>query len=84
MLMAAVPQITLYTKPECHLCAEALEALERLRRRYPHELHAVDITAEPALLERYRDRIPVLAVGGREYSAPLTPSVLRRALEQAR
>jgi len=31
---------TLYAKPGCHLCEQALGELERLRRRYPHELQA--------------------------------------------
>jgi glutaredoxin len=80
--MAAVPHLTLYTKPECHLCEEALATLERLCRRYPHDLQTVDITSDPSLLERYQYRIPVLAVDGSEYAAPLTPSILRQALER--
>jgi hypothetical protein len=82
--MAALPTLTLYMKPECHLCEETLAVLERLRRRYPHELRTVDISADPTLLERYRHRIPVLAVGGSEYSTPLTPSIVQQALARTR
>ncbi len=75
--------VTLYTKPGCHLCEDAGALLARLRGRFPHELRSVDITADPALLDRYRDRIPVLAVGEREYPAPLTQAVVETALRAA-
>jgi glutaredoxin len=81
--MAAVAQVTLYTRPECHLCEEALATLERLRRRYPHEVRTINITTDPALLERYRHRIPVLVAGGHEYAAPLSPAMVEKALESA-
>lgn len=73
---------TLYTRPDCHLCEDAEAALRRLGRRYPHHLLTVDITGDPALFERFRYRIPVLAVGDREFDAPLTPAVLVRALAE--
>jgi hypothetical protein len=53
-----------------------------LRNQYPHQLETVDITADPALLARYQDTIPVVAVGGREYAAPLDPATLARALRE--
>lgn len=76
-------KLTLFARPGCHLCESAERELERLRRRYPHELEVVDISTEPALLERYAERIPVLWVGGREYSAPLPREALERALRTA-
>jgi len=74
---------TLYTKPGCHLCEQALADLERLRRRYPHQLQLVDITTDPELMRAYGERIPVLSIDGREWSAPLPPGVLERELRQA-
>ena len=62
---------TLYAKPGCHLCEQALGELERLRRRYPHELQVVDIS------------IPVLNIAGHESEAPLSAAVLERALRRA-
>jgi hypothetical protein len=76
-------QATLFTKPGCHLCETALEDLERLQRRHPHTLLQVDITADPELFQKYGERIPVLAIDGREYAAPLDPAILERALEHA-
>ena len=74
---------TLYLKPGCHLCEDALHALRRLARRYPHQLRTVDITTDSALYARYWEQIPVLVVEGREYAAPLSPPVLERALRGA-
>jgi glutaredoxin len=61
-----MPRLTLYTKPDCHLCEEARAALERVRNRVPFELEAVDISTDPRLGERYGTRIPVVFVDGRE------------------
>jgi glutaredoxin len=74
--------ITLYAKAGCHLCDEAREALEaalsdlRDRRASGADpssaeaddlaLDEVDIRRDPALFERYRYRIPVIAVDGKE------------------
>ena len=56
--------VTLYTKADCPLCDDAREALERVRVRRPFELRMVDITTDERLNERYRERIPVIAVDG--------------------
>ena len=74
---------TLYTRPGCHLCEQALADLERLRRRYPHELRLVDITSDADLMRAYGERIPVLSIDGRECAAPLPLPVLERELRQA-
>jgi glutaredoxin len=77
-------KVTLFSRPECHLCADALRELEQLQQRYPHELEIVDITADDGALQSlYGERIPVLRAGGREYGAPLTRAVLERALRGA-
>jgi glutaredoxin len=75
--------ITLYTKPGCHLCEQALADLERLRRRHPYTLQQVNIAEDPELLRRYGERIPVLVVGSQEYAAPLPSALLERALSRA-
>ena len=59
-------RITLYGKPGCHLCEYAREAVQQVRARRPFELDEVDITLDPALEARYRERIPVVAIDGRE------------------
>ena len=58
--------VTIYSKPDCHLCDEALEVLTRVRRDLDFELIEEDITSDDALLRAYFERIPVVAVDGRE------------------
>lgn len=61
--------VTLYEKADCHLCAEAYRALVRLSLDVPLDILRVDIEADPALLDRYALRIPVVMVDGRELDA---------------
>jgi len=56
--------VTLYGKPGCCLCDEAREALGAIRARMPFELEEVDITRDPVLEREYRERIPIVAIGG--------------------
>ena len=57
--------ITLYTRPGCHLCDEAREAILALREELPSfELSEVNIEQDDGLLARYLERIPVVAVDG--------------------
>jgi glutaredoxin len=58
--------VTIYSKPDCHLCDEALQVLARVRRDHDFELIERDITSDDVLLRAYFERIPVVAVDGRE------------------
>jgi glutaredoxin len=59
-------KVTLYIKPDCPLCDDARRALERVRANSPFYLEEVDITSRGSLFAEYRERIPVVAVDGRE------------------
>jgi len=61
-----VRTVTLYGRPDCHLCDDARAALERVRANHPFRLEEVDIEADDALLKRYLERIPVVALDGEE------------------
>jgi glutaredoxin len=62
-----MPQtITIYSKPDCHLCDLAKEVLERCREKTDFTLEVVDISQDPALFERYRNDIPVILLDGKE------------------
>jgi glutaredoxin len=61
-----LPTVTLYSKPDCPLCDEAREALERVRGRVSFELGEVDITTDRELETRLGERIPVVALDGEE------------------
>jgi len=60
------PAVTLYGKPGCCLCDEARAVVARVRATHPFVLEEVDITFDPVLERRYRERIPVLVVDGEE------------------
>jgi glutaredoxin len=67
--MTARPQtatITVYSKPDCHLCADAMSTLRRLQADLDFSLQELDITAEEALHRAYFERIPVIALEGEE------------------
>jgi glutaredoxin len=59
-------RITLYGRPGCHLCDDALAVLERVRAESPFDLRTVNIEDDDALLRAYLERIPVVSVDGRE------------------
>jgi glutaredoxin len=61
-----VAVVTLYGKPGCHLCEDALAAVERVRAERPCDLEEVDVSLDPVLHRRYGRRIPVLEVAGEE------------------
>jgi len=77
--------VTLYGRPGCHLCDDARAALERVRRETPFELVERDIEADDELLRRYLERIPVVALDGRElFDHFVDERALRAALSSAR
>jgi glutaredoxin len=60
-----VTVVTLYTRPGCHLCDEAREAILARREEMPEfELREIDIEADEDLHRRFLERIPVIAVDG--------------------
>jgi glutaredoxin len=59
---AVVVSLVLYGRAGCHLCDDARAALERVG----HPFEEVDIEADDALLARYLERIPVIALDGVE------------------
>jgi glutaredoxin len=71
--------VTLYTKPDCCLCDEALEVIERVRREHRFALEKIDIMSDPSLVDRHAERIPVVLVNGAEvFQYRVDERVLRR------
>lgn len=56
--------VTLYTKPGCHLCDDALDILQRVQKLQPFTLEEVNVQEDPALLAEYGDQIPVVTLNG--------------------
>ncbi|HEX6928232.1 MAG TPA: glutaredoxin family protein [Gammaproteobacteria bacterium] len=57
-------ELTLYSRPGCHLCDDMATALLPLLRPAGHTLQTVDIDTDPDLQHRYGWRIPVLVLDG--------------------
>jgi glutaredoxin len=61
-----VHRVVLYSRPGCHLCDVAREAIVSVRARAPFELDELDIEQDEALELEYGIRIPVVSVDGQE------------------
>ncbi len=73
--------VTLYGRSGCHLCDDARTLLERVRATHPFRLLEVDIETDDALLARYLERIPVVALDGEElFDLFVDEATLRRRL----
>lgn len=77
-----MPTVTLYSKPDCHLCDIAKERVDRVRSRLSFDLHIIDITTTEDLMTRYGERIPVIHIDGEElFAYRVNEKVLARKLE---
>jgi glutaredoxin len=54
--------LVLYGRAGCHLCDQARAVLERVGRPFEE----IDIESDDELLQRYLERIPVVALDGEE------------------
>ena len=74
-------RIVLYGKPDCHLCDIAHQLLLGLQREFDLTIEEINITRDPALMERYREMIPVVLIDGRTtLTAPIRTAEVRAAL----
>jgi glutaredoxin len=85
-LAAAKPlEVTLYTRPGCHLCEEAKAAIEPLLVEFGAKLREVNIEGDAVLTERYGWDIPVVFVGSRKAAKHrVEREQFRRQLMEAR
>jgi hypothetical protein len=61
------PRLTLITRPGCHLCEVAREAMERVVAVTGDRWVEVDVTGDLELERDYGDRVPVVLLDGREH-----------------
>jgi glutaredoxin len=82
------PTIEFLTRPGCHLCDAARDALQAILEergaagRLPAVVREMDINADADLLRRHLERIPVLVVGGEELPLAMSPRAIRAFLER--
>ncbi len=79
-------RITVYSKPDCHLCEQAMSTLSALQGELGFELEEVDISSDDRLLRAYFERIPVICLGENEELCEyfVEESVVRERLESRR
>ncbi|MFB6196488.1 MAG: glutaredoxin family protein [Haloplanus sp.] len=80
-------RVTVYTREDCHLCAEAIETIERVAESVarPVELDAVDVDTDPDLRDRYGERVPYVLIDGRpRFKYRVDPDDLRDVLTETR
>jgi glutaredoxin len=76
------PEITVYSRPDCHLCTEAMTALRALQGELRFSLSERDIDEDEALQRAYFERIPVIALDGEElFDYFIDEAILRERLE---
>jgi glutaredoxin len=77
--------VTLYSRPGCHLCEEARAVIEPLLREFGASLREVNIDEDKILKERYGWDIPVLFLGSRKAAKHrVNPVQFRRQLQGAK
>jgi glutaredoxin len=77
--------LTVYSKPDCHLCEDAMAALRSLQQELGFDLLERDITADEALHRAYFERVPVVVVDGEELCDYVVEEALvRERLESRR
>ena len=76
--------VTLYSRPGCHLCDEAKAAIAPLLREFGAVLREVNIDEDAVLKQRYGWDIPVIFVGARKAAKHRVDlAQFRRQLEEA-
>ena len=80
-------RLTIYSKPGCHLCDEMKSTVHRVlstRREEPAiSIDEIDISGDPALIDRYGLEIPVLLIDGRKAAKyRVSEEELRRILDR--
>jgi glutaredoxin len=80
-----VATVTVYSKPDCHLCEDAMAVLLGLRTELGFTLRELDISADEVLHRAYFERIPVVEVDGEELCEYIVEeAVVRERLESRR
>lgn len=76
--------VTLYSRPGCHLCEEAKAAIAPLLREFGAVLREVNIDEDSILMERYGWDVPVIFIGAHKAAKHrVDVAQFRQQLEEA-
>jgi glutaredoxin len=85
LALARPLELTLYTRPGCHLCEDAKALLQPLLAEFGASLREINIDEDRELTERYGSDIPVIFIGGHKAAKHRVElRQFRRQLEEAR
>jgi glutaredoxin len=74
-------RVIIYSRPGCHLCEEAKQAMEAAECSDEYTLAEINIESDPDLLRRYQNDIPVISIDGVEaFKHKLTSTAFRQRL----
>ena len=67
MTASPVSRLTLITRPGCHLCDVAKQAMARIAADTGEDWVELDVESDVALESEYGDRVPVVLLDGKEH-----------------
>ena len=77
--------LTLYGRPECHLCDEMKAVVPPIAAEFGCRIETIDITGDIDLERRFGHEVPVLLVNGRKaFKYRVTERELRKRLRAER
>jgi glutaredoxin len=80
---AEKPRVIIYSRPGCHLCEEAKQAIQMSGCPDEYTLDEINIESNSELLRRYRDHIPVITINGVEaFRHRLTSDEFKKRLKE--
>ncbi len=78
---ASMKTVTIFGKPECHLCDEVEKVVRDVASRRQFRVDKRNILDDPILVEKYKTAIPVIQVDGKEIARHrITAAALEAAL----
>jgi len=82
--LAAPRDVTIYSRPGCHLCEEAKALIAPLLKEFGARLTEINIDEDPELRARYDFDVPVIFLGARKAAKHrVDPAQFRRQLRDA-
>lgn len=77
--------VTVYTRDECPLCEDVLDAVARVAADVPIERRVVNVDDDAELREEYGERVPYVFVDGvPKFKYRVNEAALREAVDAAR
>ncbi len=82
--LAAPRNVTIYSRPGCHLCEEAKAQIAPLLKEFGARLTEINIDEDPELRAQYDYDVPVILLGSRKAAKHrVDPAQFRRQLRDA-